>query len=172
MSVVQIYNYIRRQMSAYKGSSRTVITKWADYLSMAKRLKMDVGDEIIFKVNRLYRRHDELVERCHEKDVAIQAEEIAGNFPHVDEICESIKEKYEYADSEYTVVAPVRIEDILFEGRNLHHCIANSDRYWERIERRETYILCVSERCSGRSPSFGCIYPLLTVSLCSPPSTK
>jgi hypothetical protein len=141
MSIVQICNYIRRQMSVYKGSSKEVITKWADYLSMAKRLKMDTDDEIIFRVNKLYQRHDELVERCHEKDIAIQAGQIADNFPCVDEICESIKEKYEFADDEYSILVPSRIEDILFEGRNLHHCIGNSDRYWERIERRETYVM-------------------------------
>ena len=152
MSVVQIYNYIRRQMSVYEGKSNEIITKWSDYLSMAKRLKMDTGDEIIFKVNRLYERHDELVERCHEKDVAIQAGEILEKYPHVDEICESIREKYEYADNDYTVLVPNCVEDIIFEGRNLHHCVAGSERYWERIERRETYILYLRRSCDiGKS---------------------
>ena len=141
MSVVQVCNYLRRQMAINKKSSKEVLTTWADYMSMAKRLKMDTDDEIIFRVNKLFQRHDELVERCHEKDFAIQAGQILEDYPHVDEICESIKDKYEYADDEYAIIVPERIEDILHEGRNLHHCIANSDRYWERIERRETYVL-------------------------------
>lgn len=141
MSILQICNYIRRQMSVYKRTSKEILTTWADYLSMAKRLKMNTDDEIIFRVNKLVQRHDDLVERCHEKDVAIQAGQIAESYPNVDEICKSIKEKYEYADDEYTILVPTCIEDILFEGRNLHHCIANSERYWERIERRETYVM-------------------------------
>lgn len=141
MSTVQIYNYIRRQMSVYQRKSQEVITTWADYLSMAKRLKMDANDEIIFRVNKLFQRHDELVARFQNKDIAIQAGEIAENYPHVDEICASIKDKYEFSDSNYTVIAPTRIEDIIWEGRNLNHCVADSERYFERIERRETYVL-------------------------------
>lgn len=30
---------------------------------------------------------------------------------------------------------------IILEGNALTHCIANSDRYWDRIENRESYIL-------------------------------
>lgn len=153
MSVVQICNYIRRQMSVYKRKSKEVITTWADYLSMAKRLKLNTGDEIIFRVNKLFQRHDELVERCHDKAIAIQAGQIAENYPHVDEICASIKDKYEFADNTYTVIVPTCIEDIIMEGRNLSHCVADSDRYWERIERRETYVLFL-RRSSDVSKSY------------------
>ena len=141
MSIKQVCNYLRRQMAKNNKSSDDVLTTWADYMSMAKRLKMDTDDEIIFRVNKLFQRHDELVERCHQKSFASQAEQILEDYPHVDDICESIQDKYEYADDEYAIIVPERIEDILNEGRNLHHCIANSDRYWERIERRETYVL-------------------------------
>ena len=76
MNPLQVYNYVRRQMKINNADSATILGKWADYLSMAKRLKMDTNDEIIYRVNKLYQRHDELVERCHEKDLAIQAGEI------------------------------------------------------------------------------------------------
>ena len=141
MSPLQIHNYLKRQMSANKKSSQAIITTWSDYLSMAKRLKMDTNDEIIYRVNKLFQRHDELVERCHEKEVALQADEVSQKYPHIDDICVSIKEKYEYADDDYAVVVPSCIEEIIFEGRELHHCVATSERYWERIERRETYVL-------------------------------
>ena len=141
MSVVQICNYIKRQMSVYDASGGNIINKWSDYLSMANRLKMDTNDEIVFRVNKLYQRHDELVELCHQKSIELQAEKILEDYPHINAICESIKGKYEYADSSYTVLVPNRIEDIIYEGRNLHHCVAESERYWARIERRETYIL-------------------------------
>ncbi len=141
MSVVQIYNYLRRQMSIYNTTSKDVLSTWSDYRSMARRLKMDTSDAIIFRVNKLYQRHDELVKLCHDKELAIRADEILKQYPHVDDICGSLKEKYEYAGSDYTIIAPSCVEDILLEGRALHHCVDKSDRYWERIERRETYVL-------------------------------
>ena len=38
-------------------------------------------------------------------------------------------------------MVPGKIVDIMVEGRNLHHCVATSERYIDRIERRESYIL-------------------------------
>lgn len=141
MSMVQIYNYVRRQMKENSMKSNEVLTTWSDYLAMAERFHMDTQDAIIYRVNKLRKRHDELVERCHSKSLAIKAGEILKNYPHVEQIYQSIKDIYEYSDKNYSVVSPSCIEDILQEGEDLHHCVGSSDRYWERIERRESYVL-------------------------------
>ena len=67
MSMVQIYNYIRRQMEENHENSRVVLTTWSDYLAMAERLKIDTNDAIIYRVRELFKRHGELVERCRRK---------------------------------------------------------------------------------------------------------
>jgi hypothetical protein len=141
MSAVQVCNYIRRQMRTNRGTSRDILIKWGDYLSMAARLKMDTNDAIVYRVNMLYRRHKELVELCQQKGSDLEAERIAESYPLVNDICLSLKAKYEYANEEYAIVVPTGVMDILAEGRNLHHCVDKHDRYWERIERRESYIL-------------------------------
>lgn len=141
MSALQARNYIQRQMRELNMRSREVLTTWADYLSMAKRFGMDTDDEIVYKVRKLKVRHDELARRSAGKDLTIRAGEILAKFPHVEEICRSIKDKFEYVGDSYMIVAPSKIEDVLWEGDRLHHCIANSERYWERIERRESFLL-------------------------------
>lgn len=141
MSMVQIYNYVRRQMKENRMKSGEVLTTWSDYLAMAERFHMDTQDAIIYRVRKLRQRHDELVERSHSKSLAIKAGEILKKYPHVEQIYESIKDIYEYSDKNYSVVSPRCIEDVLREGENLHHCVGSSDRYWERIERRESYVL-------------------------------
>lgn len=148
MSMVQIYNYVRRQMKENGMKSKEVLTTWSDYLAMAERFHMDTQDAIIYRVNKLCKRHDELVERCHSKSMAIKAGEILKNYPHVEQIYESVKDIYEYSDKNYMVVSPRCIEDILQEGENLHHCVGSSDRYWERIERRESYVLFLRRSAS------------------------
>lgn len=140
MSILQIYNYIRRQMWEYGMKSKEVITTWSDYLAMARSLDMDVSDEIIFRVRKLQQRHEDLVLRCESKDISIMAGEILEKYPVLNKICQSLK-KYEYADENYTVLAPNRVDEIIWEGRNLNHCAGKSDRYWERIARRETFVL-------------------------------
>ena len=141
MSMVQIYNYIRRQMRENHMKSGEVLTTWSDYLSMACRLKMDTNDAIIYRVRKLRRRHDELVELCGQKELAIRAGEILGKYPHVEDIYRDVKAIYEYTGKDYAVIVPSRIEEIMDEGEKLHHCVGSSDRYWERIERRESYVL-------------------------------
>lgn len=143
MSISQIHNYIARQMSKEHMSSHNVINTWADYLSMAKGLHMNTDDERIYRVRDLKRRHNELVQSCQKygTSMTIRIGKILNEYPHIDEICQSLKEKYEYSDEEYMIVAPTGVEDIILEGNALTHCIANSDRYWDRIENRESYIL-------------------------------
>lgn len=154
MSMVQIYNYIRRQMPRFRKNSRTVLNTWADYLSMAKRLHMDTDDEIIFRVRKLRQRHDALVKRCHEKELELQIEEISQKYPHVDDICQSLREKYEYANQDYAIVAPTGVEDIMMEGRTLQHCVGSSERYWDRIERKESFVLFLRRTAERGKPYY------------------
>ncbi len=149
MNLIQIYNYIQKQMPHFDNQVRDVINTWGDYLSMADRLHMDTNDEIIYRVRKLQQRHDELVLLCREKAVELQVEDVLKKFPHVDDICKSLKEKYEYADQHYAVLAPAGAKEIIEEGRALHHCVGSSERYWDRIERRESFVLFLRHK---RSP--------------------
>ncbi len=141
MSLIQIYNYICRQMSETGMSSGEVLTTWKDYLSMAVRFHMDVGDAIVYRVRKLRQRHDELVEQCHRKDLGIRAGEILKKYPHVESVYEALGDKYAYADKNYTILVPKSIEEIMLEGEALHHCVGSSERYYDRINRQESYIL-------------------------------
>lgn len=141
MSIVQIQNYLSRQMVEIGEECSQVLTTWADYLSMANRLGYDTNDKLIYRVRKLRQRHDEVIKLLSSgKDNALRAGKILDKYPHVEEIFKSIKEKYEYADEEYAVVVPSRIEDVLMEGQALQHCAHTADRYWERIENRIAYV--------------------------------
>lgn len=102
---------------------------------------MDVQQELIFKPRDVKRAHDDLVKLCGGADVAKRAGEIIQKFPDVDEILQSIKDKYEYMDDQYAVVVPKKIEGIIYEGRKLGHCLDKSDIYFDRIQRRESFIV-------------------------------
>lgn len=141
MSVAQTVHYIQRQMRENRMNSSEVLTTWMDYLSMAKRLGMDTGDAIVYRARKLRQRHDELVEQMRAQELSLQAAEILQRFPHLEEIFGELQTLYPYQGKEFSVTVPVRVDQILKEGRTLHHCVGSSDRYWERIERRESYIL-------------------------------
>lgn len=154
MSMVQIYNYMRRQMQETRMSGEEMLTTWADYLSMALRFGMDTNDAIIYRVRKLRQRHDELVARCNQKELILRAGEVLMEYPHVEQIYQSIKGIYTFADKEYTVLEPSCIEDIMLEGERLHHCLGGSERYWERIERRESYVLFLRRTSDPDKPYY------------------
>ena len=141
MSIVQIYNYMRRQIRETGMSGKELLTTWADYLSMAQRFGMDTNDAIIYRVRKLRQRHDELVARCNQKELTLRTGEVLKEYPNIERIYESIKEIYGFTAEDYTVVVPSCIEEIMLEGEHLHHCVGGSERYWERIERKESYVL-------------------------------
>lgn len=140
MNVVQIVNYMRKQMDESCMTVREALTTWQDYLSMAERFGYDVNDEIVYRVRKLKQRHDELVDLSNQEDDVARAKEIRANFPNIEKHLSAVKAKYEYSDDEYTVIVPTKIEQILSEGRDLHHCVANIDKYWDRIDRNEAYV--------------------------------
>lgn len=61
-------------------------------------MAMDTDSELIYRVRDLKRRHNELVQSCQKygSSMAIRVGKILEEYPHVDEICQSLKEKYEY----------------------------------------------------------------------------
>ena len=154
MSPLQVYNYVRRQIKESGEDAWQVFTTWKDYLSMAKKLKMDTSDAIIYRVRLLRQRHDELVLRCKQLDKQAQAADVLKRFPKVDRICQSIKAKYEYADKEYAVIVPSGVLDILVEGDILNHCLRGSDRYWDRIQTHESYILFLRRASAPDTPYY------------------
>ena len=141
MSYVQVKNYLVRQKGRKKDSIRQVLTTWEDYLSMAKRVKMNVYDEIVYRVNKLYKRHSELVEYIQNNRLSVTAGELEEEYPYINDILPRLQEKYEYSNKTYTILAPRSVKDILEEGQALHHCIDKKKEYFERLNNQESFIL-------------------------------
>ena len=157
MSPVQIRNYLQKQKVHFDNSCRQALTTWQDYLAMAEKLHIDTSDEIIYRARKLRQRHDELVLQCEKGNIQSQAEQMEKKYPHVNGICKEIQEKYAYADDAYTLIAPSNVLDILTEGRMLHHCVGNDgagERYYDRIERRESFILFLRRTAEPEDPYY------------------
>lgn len=153
MSLTQIMNYvIRQQQESYKGKSiKRVLDQWEDYIRMCKQEKKDLNDPLTYRPRELKRRHDEMVAEIEKKQMMEmmkrdaerqqeQAEEMRAKYPGAEEILAEIRERYEYANEDYIIKVPTKLIEIMQEGHALHHCVSATDRYFERIRNRETYI--------------------------------
>lgn len=142
LSPEQIMNYVMRQKkeSYPKWSIKTVISQYEDYLSMCEKLHKDTTDEMVYRPRELKRRHDELVEEIRERETEIEAEEYSRKFQEAEQVLREVKKKLEYRGEKYFIRVPERIVEIVKEGRELHHCVGSTDRYFDRIKQQETYL--------------------------------
>ena len=84
----------------------------------------------------------------------MEAAATARKYRKIAGICRSIKPKYEYTGEMYSIVVPSGVRDIMREGDALSHCVGKSDRYWERIEQQEAYILFLRKTAEIDKPYY------------------
>lgn len=153
-SPIKAKNYVERQAKESGMSAAEIVSDYDDYIRMAKQQKLNLDSEIFYKPKNLASAHAECVAFGQKKAAASRAKEIRGKFPKVEKILGEIKEKYEYKSGEYQIMVPSCIEDIISEGRSLGHCIDTSDRYFDRIEKRETYLVFLRHSSAPMAPYY------------------
>ncbi len=167
MTPRQVMNYITRQQAeGYKGKSVSgVLTQWNDYLSMLVRLGKKINDEMMYRPRELKRRHDECVEEINAQTIRKQMTQNAAQrrqeskkmnqrFPGAEKVLREIKDKYAYEDDQYLITVPQHLIDIITEGQSLHHCAGATDRYFDRIMQRETYICFLRKKEDPDTPYY------------------
>lgn len=139
----------RESYPSHKYSS--ILNQYEDYLSMCVRLNKHMDDEMVYRPRELKRRHDEASEECrirqeelrakaNKEEAERKAQEMREKYPGYEGLLQEIKAKYEYANDTYRIIVPENFAQITEEGMNLHHCVGNTERYFDRIVSRETYI--------------------------------
>lgn len=151
MSADQIANYIQKQVGKGYMTPDKVIDQWTDYLYMCRVQNKSLDNELFYKPKNLKQRHDELVEDSQKLEIVKrmnedpklrqqEAAKMEEKFSKASAIMREIKGKYEFTAEGYRIVMPESPVDIVREGYALHHCAGSSERYFNRIENRETFI--------------------------------
>lgn len=153
MSTVQVKNYLLRQSAQSGESVKDLVTIWEDYLIMAQRMGIDITDPIIYRARNLIQRHNELAKILGDKSIVQQAKEIEDKYPELLQTFIGLK-KYEYSNKKYKILSPQRVEDILLEGQKLQHCIHKNERYFERMSKKESYILFLRKAAEDTIPYY------------------
>lgn len=141
MSLQKAYNYLKKnsESNVYRPLAQA-LTTYADYYHMAEELKMDISSEQIYKPKDLKKAHQQVIDMLNRKGWEKTAEKSAKKFPKVNKELLRLT-KYEYKGTDYQIVAPKTITDIVREGSILGHCIHTCDFYYSRIETRESFIM-------------------------------
>ena len=95
--------------------------------------------------------HEQMVMESHKEEMDKRFREVAEKFPNIKHIYRELRKKYYYEDDDY-IIRPARAaEEIVMEGRLLHHCVGG-DNYLRKHNNRETYILMLRFKQKPKEP--------------------
>lgn len=145
MSVEKFANYLKKQWGKEHYQTehmtvRDVLEDWVDYMNMSEQLGYVLKDEIVYKPTDLALRHGQRVHQILERDLKKLCEKLKQKYKDVEPFLKECKKKYEYRGEHYEVIIPETIMDIQIDGAYLKHCVATSERYYDRMNRKETFI--------------------------------
>ena len=131
----------------YSASERirhTAIT-YADYLSMRVNAGYDLSNSVYQQPRDLEAAHNKLVMESNKAKMDRHLEEVAERYPEIRKSYKKLRNKYYYEDDRY-IIRPARsAEEIVMEGRLLHHCVGGN-AYLEKHNTGQTYILMLRFR--------------------------
>lgn len=161
-----LVNYLKKQKANYKTLKyNSILNQWLDYLSMLDRLGKKYTEELFYKPKNLRQRHDEVAEEVNararelelkdaQKIAKQQAKEYREKFPQAESILKDIKDKFEYTGEQMSILVPKNLSEIIADGRTLHHCAGATNRYFDRIENRETFICFLRKNDAIKIPFY------------------
>lgn len=142
-------NYIEKQTRTQSDT----LTEWRDYLKMAKEEHLDVYDDIVRMPKELHRRHNELVELRNKK---ADEKKLKGYRKYDRQIRKRLEEvkMYLWEDKNYMIVPAAKCEELMREGRALHHCVGASDTYMKRMAAGTSWILFLRRKEDPEEPYY------------------
>ena len=141
MSPRKCLNFVERQEKLMNDTTSSIIAYYEDYISIARKMGMNIRDEIVYAPKDLKLRHDQLVDEYNRHKSEFAAREMDEKWPGAQEVLDRIKDIYDYQGDGWQIITPRTLMDIVDDSHQLHHCAGASDRYYERIQTEETYIL-------------------------------
>ncbi len=116
---------------------------YADYLDMAQKLGMNLGDRSVCFPQDLQRAHDEAATLIHIRKDEEAAAKRAKEEARLRENAKAIREMFDYADEQFFILVPESYKEISDEGHEQHNCVAT---YFEPAAAGRTIIFFVRRK--------------------------
>lgn len=119
-------NYLKKESSKQgKFDWRTLIQTYEDYIRECRLIGYNTADDQISRPPDLQAAH----ERTSTAARAIEQERLEKEAAeqtriYMDERYQKLVKMYEYADKRYCIIVPKSAIEIVYEGKDLHHCVA------------------------------------------------
>lgn len=159
MSIQQLINRISKYARCEYGTEcssaeeriRQVASTYADYLSMRVALGYDLKNTVYQQPRNLEAAHEKMVLESNKKEIDKRLAEVAGKFPMIRKNYRKLRSKYFYEDEKFLIRPARSAEEIVIEGRILHHCVGG-DNYLRKHNDGATYILMLRSQEDQETP--------------------
>lgn len=142
-SVNRMVNYLKKQ------KEKNALNLWEDYIRMAREEGFDVTDDIVRLPRNLRARHDELVEIRQERADRERMKREKEKYKKLNgEIFKHLQEaaRFYWENDEYAFIPAGKCEELIKEGRELHHCVGSSTRYMEGMAEGSSWIIFLRKK--------------------------
>lgn len=130
---------------------RSIAGIYFDYLDMRAQLGYDLANTVYQKPRDLMAAHNRMAEEINEKELDERLRTVALKYPEIRRHYRKLKKQYFYQDDEYVIRPAESAEEIVMEGRTLHHCVGG-DTYLDKHNTGRSIILLLRFRSDPDMP--------------------
>lgn len=118
---------------------RTAIT-YTDYLRMREERGYDLHNSVYQQPRELQTAHDQMVAEINQEKVEKRLKEVKEKYSEIREQYRKLRKEFFYEDDTYLIRPARSAEEIVTEGRILHHCVGGNN-YLTKHNEGTSYIL-------------------------------
>lgn len=119
-----------------RGTSDTYL----DYLNMRIARGYDMSNTVYLFPRDLEEAHQKMVEETNKQEADRRLREVAEKYPDIKKNYRKLRKRYYYEDENFIIRPAKSAEEIVMEGRILHHCVGG-DGYLDSHNKGKSIIL-------------------------------
>lgn len=96
---------------------------YSDYLGMRQQQGYDLANTVYLYPGNLQAAHDRMMLEVHQEEIDKRCREAAEKFPDIKKQYRRLRREFFYGDETYQIRPARSAEEIVVEGRLLHHCV-------------------------------------------------
>lgn len=126
--------------STAMGRLRQIKQAYLDYLTMRKALGYDMNNTIYLFPRNLNAAHAVMVNEFNKKEADKRIMEVTEKYPLIKKHYRRLRTRFYYEDENFLIRPARNAEEIVMEGRILHHCVGG-DNYLKKHNQETSIIL-------------------------------
>ncbi|MDD7390042.1 MAG: PcfJ domain-containing protein [Lachnospiraceae bacterium] len=120
---------------------KTVSRTYFDYLDMREQRGYDLHNTVFLFPKNLQYSHDLMVEETNRTEIDKREAEVKMRYPDIRRNYRSLRNRYFYEDESYLIRPARSAEEIVREGRMLHHCVGGNGYLQKHNDGKSTILL-------------------------------